>query len=431
VKRFAIILAVLLGAREAAAVEPSPPPLDPGALLREAMQNSPAIKAAQARLEASRHAAPQAEASPDPEVSVAYINDGLTSFTLGESEFSQLSLNWRQEIRPSRKRRQAREVATRGAEVAEKESERTRLQVRFAVKSAYAELLRLDQTAAVLEELRAVLVALEETTRRRYEVGQGIQESVLKAQTAILSLEAESTRVAQDRLVAEARLNAAVGRSPGTPVGPAQIPLTGDLPQEAELQSAPGFAASPELEILEAEVGRSQAAAELARVEQKPDYLWSAAYQYRGDLDPMVMGMFGWRLPFHRAQKQAQALAQAESDLTAAQQELAEGRIRTQSEARQMVASAQRARRLLSLYDDGILPQAANTLESARASYSVGRIGLQDLLSDLKVLLEARKDRAALEAEWIQAVAALERVLGVELLRAPANGPAAGGGDAS
>jgi cobalt-zinc-cadmium efflux system outer membrane protein len=262
-------------------------------------------------------------------------------------------------------------------------------------------------------------------------VGQGIQESVLKAQTAILSLEAESTRVAQDRLEAEARLNAAVGRSPDTPVGPAQIPLTGDLPQEAELQSAPGFAASPELEIMEAEVGRSQAAAELARVEQKPDYLWSAAYQYRGDLDPMVMGMFGWRLPLHRAQKQAQALAQAESDLTAAQEELAEGRIRTQSEARQMVASAQRARRLLKLYDDGILPQAANTLESARASYSVGRIGLQDLLSDLKVLLEARKDRAALEAEWIQAVAALERVLGVELLRAPANGPAAGGDDAS
>lgn len=430
-KRFAIILAALLSARETAAQETSSPPLDPGALLREAMENSPAIKAAQARLEASRHVAPQAEASPDPEVSIAYTNDGLSSFTLGESEFSQLSLNWTQEVRSSHKRREAREVAARGTEAAEKEAGGTRLQVRFAVKSAYAELLRWDETASVLQELRAVLVALEETTRRRYEVGQGIQESVLKAQTAILSLEAESTRVAQDRLEAEARLNAAVGRSPGTPVGPAQVPLIGDLPQDTELQASPGLAGSPEIEILQAEVRRSEAAAELARLEQKPDWIWSAAYQYRGDLDPMIMGMVGWRLPFHKAHKQAQALAQAESGLTAARQELAEGRLQAQSEIRQLVARAQRAHRLLKLYDDGILPQASNTLESARASYAAGRIGLQDLLSDLKVLLDARKDRAALEAERVQAIVGLERILGVELLRAPGSGEAAGGGDAS
>src|SRR5262245_14713967 len=278
------------------ASEPSILPVaNPAELLREAAVTNPAIIAAQARLEAARHAPSQAEAPPDPEVSLAYTNDSLSSFTLGESEFSVLALNWTQEIRASGKRRQAGEVALRSSDVAEKHLQLVRLQVLSAVKSVYADLLRLDRTAAILEEVRQVLGTLEETARRRYEVGEGIQESVLKAQTEILTLEAEATRLSQDRKEAEARLNAAVGRAVETPVGPVEIPLRGELPEDGQLLVQAAVTASPAIGALEAQVRRSQASADLARLEQKPDYIWSASYQYRGDLDPMVMGLFGVR----------------------------------------------------------------------------------------------------------------------------------------
>jgi len=431
VKQIVLALPVLLWASSGMGVEPSSAPAaDPAALLQEAQQNNPAIRAARARVESARHAPSQAEAPPDPEVSVAYTNDGLSRFTLGESEFALLSLNWTQEIRSFGKRRQAGEVAARSFEASEKELERVRLEVLSAVKIVYAELVRLDRTAAILEETRGVLESMEAIARSRYEVGQGIQESVLKAQTEILKFEAESTRVAQERLEVEARLDAAVGRAAGTPVGPATIALTGELPEDTDSLVQSAVAGSPRIGALEAEIRRSQASAGLARLEQKPDFIWSASYQYRGDLDPMVMGLFGVRLPVHKARKQAQAVAQAESELIAAQQDLTDRQIRTTSAVRELAARAHRSERLLVLYEQGIIPQAANTLESARASYSVGRIGFLDLFNDLKALLDARKDQASLETERIQALAALEPLVARELVQVPQGGDAAGGGHA-
>src|SRR5262249_51108123 len=83
-----------------AALAPAPPqPVTPtlADLLREADENNPAVRAAAARVEAARSLPTRAEAAPDPEVGLTYINDGTSSFTLGESEFSSLGLTWSQE----------------------------------------------------------------------------------------------------------------------------------------------------------------------------------------------------------------------------------------------------------------------------------------------------------------------------------------------
>ena len=425
-------LVLLLWTHTGLAMESAPlPEADPGALLREAEENSPAIGAARARLDAARHAPSQAEAPPDPEVSVAYTNDGLSRFTLGESEFSILALSWTQEIRAFGKRKQAGKLSGSLSETAEKDVERVRLQVLSQVKIAYADLIRLDRTADILHETRGVLESFEQTARSRYEVGQGIQESVLKAQTEIVKLEAEAARVEQERQEVVARLNAAVGRAADTPVGPATTPLRGGLPEDTVSLMDAAVTGSPQIGALEALVRGTEASVDLARLDLKPDFIWSASYQYRGDLDPMVMGMFGVRLPLYKDRKQAQAVAQAESELAATRKELVDLQIRTRSAVRELVARAQRAERLLLLYDKGILPQAGTTLESARASYTVGRIGFLDLLSDLKVLLDARRDRVSLEADRTQALAALEPLLGRELLEAPGEGGAVGGSHAS
>ncbi|HEU5181123.1 MAG TPA: TolC family protein [Candidatus Polarisedimenticolia bacterium] len=422
-----VLLAFGLMTTLVAAENPPVPAADPAALLNEAEEKSPVLRAARARLEGSRHVASEVSAPPDPEVSLAYTNDGLSQFTLGDSEFAVLALNWTQEIRPFGKRQAAGEVAASASETGERQLDRLRYQVLSSVKIAYADLFRIDRTARILEEIRATLGSLEETARRRYDVGQGTQESVLKAQTEILLLEAESTRLAQERKQAESRLNAAVGRPAATKVGPAEVLLTGGLPVDTPLLERVDGSESPEIAVLEADVRRTQAEAKLARLEKKPDMFWSASYQYRGDLDPMVMGMFGVRLPLYADRKQAQAVARAESEVVAAGEELANRRILAESELRERVARTERADRLIGLYDQSILPQAANTLESAQVSYSVGKIGLLDILGDLKMLLEARKDRVALDVERMQALAELEPLVGLELLNA--EGEAAPGGN--
>ena len=63
------------------------PPIDLPALLDEVDRASPQLQAVRARAEAAALVAPQREALPDPKLSIAYTNDGLSSFTLGSSEF--------------------------------------------------------------------------------------------------------------------------------------------------------------------------------------------------------------------------------------------------------------------------------------------------------------------------------------------------------
>jgi outer membrane protein TolC len=403
------------------------PPADLGALLREAQESSPAIRAAAARLEAAGRIPSQAGALPDPEASVGYTNDGVSGFTLGDREFSTLRLTWTQEVPYPGKRRRAAEVATFGAERTGRDLERTRLEVASAVKSAYAELYRLDRTAVVLAENRSVLESFVQVARRRYEVGEGAQENILKAQTEVLRLEAEIARVAQDRRAAELRLNAAVGRAADVGIGPATALPEAALPSDRAALSEAAAAASPEVGALQAAVRQGEAGLRLSRLNLKPDFLWSAAYDYRGDLDPMVTGMFGLRLPAYRQRKQVQAVAQAESELTAAQRDLEDRQVRIRAEVGEMISRIERAERLLMLFGQGIIPQARRTLESARASYGVGKVDMLDLLTDLTAVLGSEIEYASQEAERFQSLAALEPLLGREMIQARAEPDGAGG----
>lgn len=398
---------------------PEAPAADLAVLLREAMENNAAIRAAAARLEAALRVPSQVQTPPDPEASLRYLNDGISRFTLGEREFSELSLAWTQEVPYPGKLRLAGEVAILEAERVEKDLGLVRLDVASAVKSAYADLYRWDRTSALLEETRATLEVLAEAARRRYEVGEGIQESVLKAQTEILRIEAEIASARQERRAAQLRLNAVVGRAEDVPVGPALHLPGAYVPEDSEPLSEDAVAGSPEIGGLDASVRRSEAGLRLARLNLKPDFSWTAQYSYRDEFDPMIAGTFGVRLPVRRDRKQAQAVLQAEAELAAARQELVDAQVRLRAAVRDLVARARRADRVARLFAEGVVRQARMTLESAWASYAVGRLPILDVLTDVSTLLEAQIEQVSQEAERLQALAALEPLVGRELILVP------------
>jgi outer membrane protein TolC len=407
-----------------------PEAADLGTLLREAEANSPAIRAAASRVSAARHVPSQASAPADPELSISYVNDGTSQFTYGDSEFSALSLTWTQEVRYPGKLDGLGEVAARESDRVARDLDRVRFEVTAAVKAAYADLYRLDQTALALGEVKSVLESLAETTRRRYEVGEGVQESVLKAQTEILRLEVELARVAQDRRAAEIRLNAAVGRTNDSTLGPVTSIPEGELPPDMESLAQSAVAGSPAVAVLQAAVLREEANVRLAKLDQKPDFIWSASYSSRDGLGPMVAGMFGLRLPIYHERKQQEAVLKSESDLLTARQDLAELQIQTSASVRELTSRFQRAERVRKIFEQGVIPQARATLESAQAAYGVGRLGFLDVLNDLTTLLNARIDLVTQEADRFQALAALEPLVVQELIQVEGESPDQGGHDA-
>ena len=391
-------------------------PLQLGALLREAEEHNPEIAAAQSRVRAADSAPSQAQVAPDPLVSVSYTNDTLSDLTLGESEFTVLTFAWTQELRYPGKLRLGGDVARREVEIWSRRADQIRLNVASGIKRAFADLYRIDRTWAILNDSRTLLVSFQDTARARYEAGEGILENVLKAQTEIIRLDAAIEGLARERDSVQASLNALAGQAAHRPLGPAlELPAAVPLEDPASLE-AEALSRSPEVLEVEATVRRDESRLELARREKKPDMMWGAAYQYRGDLDPMVMGMFGVRLPIHGDRKQAQGVVQAEHDLNATRSDVASARLKTAAEVADLVAQAARAATLSRLYAEGVIPQARSALESAAASYGVGRVDFLTLLADFTSLLTYEIEYETQRADQVATLASLERLTARTLL---------------
>src|SRR5882724_580283 len=186
-KRRTILAAfTLAAAADVAAL--AAPSLDLAALLREAESNNPEIAAMRLRQEAASLVPGIAEVPPDPVVSVSYLNDTVTDFTLGRSEFSSLAFSWTQEVPFPGKLHLGGAVASREAEMARSRLDAARLDVAAGIKGAYADLYRIDRSASILGDRRSLLVSFMQRARARYETGEGLLENVLKAQSEITRL---------------------------------------------------------------------------------------------------------------------------------------------------------------------------------------------------------------------------------------------------
>jgi len=390
-------------------------PTDLGALLAEAESNHPELKAWTARREAAARVPSQLEALPDPLLTGAYTNESFDSLTLGSSPDSSLAFLWTQDVPYPGKRRLAGDVARGELTTAEREIEVARVRIRSRVKRLYFDLYRIDRTTEVLEETRKVLASFVASARARYESGEGTLENVLKAQTEVTAIEADIAMNRQERHGTEAMMAAAVGRSTEESFGPV-IDLPPAVTPDRKALETEAIATAPEIRVLEAMVDTEIRRLDLARRNQKPDLMYGAGYSNRGGLDPMIMGMVGVRLPLYRARKQAQAVAQTEYELEAAQRDVDRGRIDVAARVRDLFAQFERASALAPLYEDGLIPQARSTLDAAAGSYAAGKTEFLSLLDDALKLLRYQIEYERQRVGALQALTGLEEITGSELI---------------
>jgi outer membrane protein TolC len=417
---FSIVLAAFGCAQQAQASDRAPVQLS--VLLDEVDRASPQLLAMRARAAAAADVASQREALPDPKLSAVYTNDGLTSFTLGDSEFANLAVGWEQEVPSKAVRRSAAAVANAQVESLQASTATAGAALRARIITLYTELWRIDRTSTLLDDSRTLLVTAAQAAQARYESGEGIQEGLIRAQSAVRRVDLQLIELSLARRQAEIALGAATGREDDPEFG-----ATGDLPEVAgpiDEQGLAAAAAASSPEVLETSARDRTAEAQLddARSQAKPTYAWLASYQFRGGLDPMVMGGFSVRLPVWKDRKQQRAIAGAESEREAAVHDRDDAVVRARAGARGLAAQVASIDARLRLYDEAIVPQAVSAYESANAAFASGRAEMGLVLDDLDRWTGARRDALALSAQRIEAIASLEAITGTALLVVPGSG---------
>lgn len=408
------------------AEEPAPPgqaataagSVELSALVREALERNPEIQAARRNVEARRARVPQARAWPDPTLTVGYGGNVLPPYTLMRGDPSSArQFMAEQEIPYPGKTRLRGQIAAREADAEATTVEEASRRVAAEVKQAYFELYVTDQSLSTLRKDRDLLAKLAKVAEIRYSVGKAAQQDVIRAQVELTRLTERQTLLEQTRRTLEAQLNSLRDLPVDTPLGAPEEVRPSPLAQSLdELQSAAesGF---PALKRQQTIIEGNRLAIELARKELRPDFSLGYTYMQRGALPDMYGITFSTSLPIFRRSKQDQAVREAAASWESARRMEANELTRLRYRVKQEYLEAQAADQLMQLYAQGIVPQSRLALESSLTSYETGATDFQAVLGNFTTILDYELNYHQRLANHEKAMARLEELTGLELIR--------------
>jgi outer membrane protein TolC len=393
----------------AAAQDMAAEPLTLNAALDEALQRNPDLivlrreyDAALAVPAAERYLAPpsfEAQIWAWPVTTLNPIRTDMYMFTM-------------EQVLPGRGKRAARElVGGRGADVGRREITVQANGILDEVRKAFAELALARDTLNIFERQVPVLKDLAEAATVRYASGHGEQHDTVAPLVELTRLQSNAITWRTQARIAEARLNALLGRDVDRPVEPLLPMVVTAVPFDAVNEA---LARHPAMALAAAEIAREDA--ELLRLqgERRPDFVVGGGYM----LTPGGAGAWTARAgitwpnaPWSRkrldteievqALRVAAATARRDAAVSAVRRGIHEAQV-------QMDAARQRAE----LISSTLLPHVEHALEVSRAGYSAGRAEFGDVIDAQRMVLDMEVEYASARAAVALAYAGLDRAMG-------------------
>jgi outer membrane protein, heavy metal efflux system len=391
------------------------------ALVAEAMQNNPELRAAAKEAEAAKQRVLPAGALEDPMLEAGFINLPIQPLSFNSEDMTMKMLGLSQKLPFPGKRALREQVAAKDAEATGYGLSETSNRIVREVKFAYFDLALADATVRLLQNNRKILEQFLHIAESRYAVGQAAQAEVLRAQTQLGRMSEELLRMERERPVIEAELARLLGRRANALPIAAELPGLRDAAPELETLQQVALRERPQLLGLQSAVDRSTKALDLARKETQPDFDVRFAYGQR-DKDLMgaprqdVMSLtVAMNLPVWRGSKIEPRIAEAHAMRDQALELRQAQENEVLAKLRQQVAITEQSRRSVQLYETAVLPQARLAVEAALSAYQVSRVDLLMLLDSQMSLYSYEINRARELVNFNKALAEIELLTGKRL----------------
>jgi outer membrane protein TolC len=383
-KSFILLLSFLLFA---AAPVSGDPVLE--GLINEALENSPEIKASQARIEVARLKIPQAGSLPDPMFMVGYQNEGFERYTYGEMEGSQWMFSATQQFLFPGKRKLKEDMASRDAENLEGAHELLKLKTAARVKELYYDLFYAYKNIDLIQEKTALLARVESLTLSRYASGIAMQQDVIMVQTEKYMLLEKEEMLRQKIQSMEAMLCSVMGRYRGSaiprPAEPGYNPFSLDMNTAIDL----AMRHSPELKSRQKMIDAANTRLEMTQKEYYPDFALGGSYYNRtGEFPDMWAATLTINIPLYFQTRQKPAVMEARMNMDLAKQEMEAVRLMIEAAIRDNLSMLRSSEKLIEIYQKGILPKIKQDIEQAMTGYSTGRQDAVSVISRVKTMLD-------------------------------------------
>lgn len=354
-------------------------------LIATALQNSPEIRAAEARATAMSQKVFMEGSLMDPMLSLGYQNEGLKEYNYGETPDAQWMFSLEQTFPWPGKRSLQEEAALLTAEAEQASAEMVRREVVLKVTQAYHDLVLITKELDLIQARMPLVSQMEDIALKRYAAGTLTQDEVLMAQAEKYMLQEASVMAVSRKESAEAMIRQAMGSADAAPLGRPSEPMPTVFTYTQDELVERVKRESPEIRMKEKLMLASAKRLERSRKEALPDVTVMGKYSSRGGgMEDMAELTFSVPLPLYYTSRQAPGISEASWMNAVTQRELEASRFKAASEVRDNLAMIQASERIMQLYRHGLIPKSRQAIDAVLASFSSGKLDASMALNKLR-----------------------------------------------
>ena len=404
-------------------------PPDLQTLVVEALQANAEIKQMRGQFTASQETIRPAGALDDPEVAFTMKDIPVDTWRLNQEPMTQKMLELSQKF-PFPGKRRLRSEVSRGSRLTPDEyvyKDKVN-EIRAKVVIAYWGLSLAQTNFDLTQKNKQFWEQVVQVTETRYKVGQGMQADVLQAQVELGNYLDRLFQWTQKQESSQADLNALRSKPPQTPVSRPQPlkPRTFALKLDELLAQAE---ARPQLQALKFIIAKQEKAVNLARKEYYPDARITLGYGFRETLAPpsnqkqadMFTGAVMFNVPLWVGSKIKPKIREELAKQGVAKDAHQSAWNQLAAAIKDRHAKLLRLAKQVSLFDQGIIPQARQAVGAALASYQVGSLPFNQLYQNQISVYNAEMQLEEYLKDFEENWAEMEWLVGAELPR-PAGG---------
>ncbi len=387
-------------------------------LVHEAESHNPQILAAWRAWQAAEQVPSQVSTLPDPEIVVQHVSAGtpVPFWDFNTVDMTFIGFGISQSLPYPGKLRLRGQMAKRDAAAAGDEVETVRREVDEQLRTAYFRLGYVQQALAIERRDRNLLTEIERIAEARYRVGQGNQQDVLKAQLEETKILRNLVVLNQERDTLQAQLRQILDRSPDSPAIGAEALTETRLPYKSGELLALVRTANSDVAARQQLVRTRSLGVELAGKDFYPDFNVQYMWEHTGASFPdrYALGI-GIKIPIYHSRRQEPELVQAAEELNQSRRQYEAQVQRVYFEVQDQYLAAETDDHVLTIYRQGLIPQATATFNAGLAAYQTGREDFQTLLDSFLDVLNLDLEYWRTLANHEIALARLEQLTGIAL----------------
>ena len=381
-------------------------------LIGEALLSNPGIHSVEQQWESAQLRIPQAGAWAEPNLSLNIANFPVSSADFTIDPMTQKQISLKQTIPFPGISSLKEQIASEASEISGHMVSDARNTVVKNVSRAFYEIFLIDKSISITFKNKQILNDFITIASKKYEVGEGLQQDVLKAQVEMSKLLDKLIKLRKNREAVTARLNSLLNRPPGTELGPVEEQVHEPVVRDAVSLQQTAAAYRPLLLTGKKEIQRREFAAALAEKQYWPDITFCVTYGQRQTRQDLFSAQVTLKLPLWQRRKQDKNVEETLADIRAAENAYEDSKNSTDAQIVSLVAALEETDERLRLLHEVIIPQATQSLSSAVSGYQVNKVDFLTLLNNQITLFTFELDYFRLLTEYKKRAADLDYIIG-------------------